>query len=249
MKKKRYAGLDRLRGCILISMILYHATWDMVYIFGEEWSWFESGFARIWQQSICWSFILLSGFCWNFGKQHWKRGVTVFVAGIIVTLVTRFFMPENLILCGVLTLIGSCMLLMTLLDKVLKNCAPVAGAALFFAMFVVTRNVNYGYLGFEQWNWIKLPEEWYANGLTTYLGFMQPGFYSADYFSLFPWLFLFVTGYFLYRIFQKQNWMMGLEGKRSRWLIWLEWLGKHSLIIYMIHQPIVYGLLLFVTSR
>ncbi|MDE7404312.1 MAG: DUF1624 domain-containing protein, partial [Lachnospiraceae bacterium] len=69
-KSFRYGVLDGIRGFVVISMILYHACWDLVYIFGKDWSWYRGRGAYIWQQSICWSFILLSGFCWSLGKKH-----------------------------------------------------------------------------------------------------------------------------------------------------------------------------------
>lgn len=240
MEKKRYSGLDCLRGCVLISMILFHTTWDMVYLFGAKWEWFLTGFARVWQQSICWTFILLSGFCWHFGRKRWRRGLVVFMSGIVVTVVTKLFMPTGVIIFGVLTLLGSCMLLMILFDKVIKHWNPTFAAIMFFALFVLTRNVNYGYLGFEKWNWIELPKDWYANWVTTYFGFMKPGFFSADYFSLIPWLFLFVTGYFLELLLEQYHLLEKLTAPKCGWL---EWLGRHSLVIYMLHQPIVYGVL------
>lgn len=242
MVRKRYTGLDCLRGIVLISMILFHATWDLVYLFGVEWEWFLSGASRLWQQSICWSFILLSGFCWHFSRKPWKRGIMIFVAGIIITIVTKIFMPSGIIIFGVLTLLGSSMLIMVPLNQLMKHWNPVLSAMLFFGLFVFTRNVNYGYLGFGKWNFMALPQEWYRNLWTTYLGFMQPGFFSTDYFSLVPWLFLFVTGYFLKLLFEKHQWMDMLCKPQCKWL---EWLGQHSLLIYMIHQPIVYGVLWF----
>lgn len=242
MEGKRYVGLDCLRGCVIISMILYHATWDIVYLFGVQWSWFYTGFARLWQQSICWTFILLSGFCWHFGKKKVKRGLIVFGSGMLISLATKLFMPTGIIRFGILTFLGSSMLLMLLLDKVLGRIHPVLGAVFSFALFVATRNVNMGYLGFEKWNWIALPQELYANDLTTYLGFMKPGFFSADYFSLLPWLFLFVTGYYLYNLFTRFSLLHKLECPKCRFLAFL---GRHSLVIYMLHQIIVYGVLYF----
>lgn len=240
MNYKRYAGLDCLRGLNLISMILYHGTWDLVYMFGMDWNWFRSNPAYFWQQSICWLFILLSGFCWNFGRKKWKRGLTVFLAGLLVTVVTKVFMPDSVIIFGVLTLLGSCMLLMIPVSKWLSRWNDIAGVVVSFALFVITRNVNRGYLGFEGWNLIPLPEEWYANDITTYFGFMKPGFFSTDYFSIVPWFFLFVTGYFLYGIFMENNLLDKTEGSKCRWL---EWMGRHSLWIYMLHQPVIYGIL------
>ena len=58
---ERRQTLDAVRGCALASMILYHAAWDLVYIFGVSWPWYRGMGAYVWQQSICWTFILLSG--------------------------------------------------------------------------------------------------------------------------------------------------------------------------------------------
>ena len=38
----RYALPDALRGLTLISMIVYHGCWDMVYILGVDWPWYQS---------------------------------------------------------------------------------------------------------------------------------------------------------------------------------------------------------------
>lgn len=113
----RYALLDELRGLDLISMMLYHGTWDAVYLFGVAVPWYAGTPGRLWQQSICWGFILLSGFCLPMGHHPVKRGAAVFGAGALVTAVTLLFMPENVVLFGVLTLLGSAMILTGLLKK------------------------------------------------------------------------------------------------------------------------------------
>lgn len=59
----RYALLDELRGLDLVSMMLYHACWDMMFLFGIWMDWYAGMPGRLWQQAICWVFILLSGFC------------------------------------------------------------------------------------------------------------------------------------------------------------------------------------------
>ena len=59
----RYALLDELRGLDLVSMMLYHACWDMMFLFGIWMDWYTGMPGRLWQQAICWVFILLSGFC------------------------------------------------------------------------------------------------------------------------------------------------------------------------------------------
>lgn len=237
MERKRYFVLDGIRGITLLSMVVYHAIWDLVYIFNKEWTWYKSEHAYIWQQSICWIFILLSGFCWSLSKNKIKRGLTVFMAGMVISCVTILFMPENKVIFGVLTMIGACMWLMIPLDSWLKRCNPSIGMVVSLLLFLVMRNVNIGFLGFECWNIIKLPEAWYKNLLTTFLGFPLRGFYSTDYFSLFPWMFLFIVGYFLYKVCEEKSLLKHLK---HRGVPQIEWIGKNSMMIYMIHQPILF---------
>ena len=99
----RCALLDELRGLDLISMMLYHGMWDLVYLFGVSAPWYGSWQGELWQQSICWVFILLSGFCVPLGHRTLKRGAQVFAAGALVTVVTLVFMPEDRVVFGVLT--------------------------------------------------------------------------------------------------------------------------------------------------
>jgi len=215
----------------------------MVNIFGQKWSWYESRWAFYWQQSICCSFILLSGFCWSFGRRKWKRGIVVFVAGLIISLVTIIVMPENRVLFGVLTMLGSSMLFMIPLEKVLKKVNPYVGLVGSLLVFLYMKNIDCGTLGWKEFGYVKLPKEWYANLFSTYWGLPADDFYSSDYFGIFPWLFLFVTGYFVYRIFEKNHWIDVLKkGKVAP----LEVLGKNSLLVYMVHQPLVYGVLMLV---
>ncbi len=224
----------------MISMIAYHTVWDMVYIFDVKWDWYKSDMAYVWQQSICWSFILLSGFCWSFGKVKWKRALTVFLAGIVITVVTLIAMPQERIIFGVLTFLGTAMFLMIPLNKILSKCKPAIGFVVSFLLFLGARNVNDGELGFEKFVLTTLPENWYHGWLATYVGFTEGSFFSTDYFSVLPWIFLFVTGYFLHGFMKQKGWFVHLEKGKC---VWLEKLGKNSLWIYMLHQPIAYGVL------
>jgi len=240
----RYGLLDSFRGLVLISMIAYHACWDLVYIFNMKWSWYRGTGAYIWQQSICWSFIFLSGFCWSLGRRPLKRGLTVFLAGLLVSVITIIFMPENRVVFGVLTLIGTCMLLLIPLEWILKRVPSGPGFIASLLLFICTRNINKGFLGFEAWNMVRLPEGLYQGKLMTFLGFMEQGFYSTDYFSLFPWVFLFLAGYFFYRILSRKQGFM--EKYLTKGWKPFSFLGRHSLIIYMLHQPVIYGVFMII---
>lgn len=239
---KRLHLLDALRGFTLINMIAYHGIWNLVYLFGVQAPWYRGTPGYIWQQWICWTFILLSGFCFRLGRRPLKRGLTVFGCGILVSAVTLAVMPDSRIIFGVLTCIGSCMLLLIPLEKWLKRVPSAVGLAVSFGLFVLLRNVPDGALGFEGLVLAALPESLYRNLLTAYLGFPHRGFFSTDYFPLIPWFFLFVTGYFLFRCLDEK----GLNEKlftRGQLPV-LNWMGRHSLLIYLLHQPVLYGLCL-----
>ena len=237
---KRLHLLDAFRGFLMLNMIAYHGMWNLVYLFGREAGWYAGTPKYLWQQFICWSFILLSGFCWCFSRNHLKRGVLVFGGGAIVSLVTCVLMPESRILFGVLTCIGSCMIILVPLEKLLKKVPAAAGLVISFLLFLLLRNCPKGNLGFEKLELLPLPAVLYRNNLTAYLGFPQPGFFSTDYFSLIPWIFLFVAGYFLHRVLEgrKLNEKLFARGQVPV----LNWIGRHSLIVYLLHQPILYGL-------
>lgn len=235
--KNRCALLDTLRGLTVISMVVFHAVWDLVFLFGMDWEWYFGQGAYIWQQSICCTFIALSGFCSGMGEHTLRRGAVVFAMGAAVTLVTLLFMPEELIVFGVLTLIGSCMMLVGVLKKFLRKLPAVPALTAAVLLFGFTRHVDDGYVGLWTLQAAKLPEWLYQNYLTAYFGFPQRGFHSEDYFSLLPWVFLFLAGFFVYQL-----WGEKILQVRWKGIPGLNFIGRHALEIYMVHQPAVYGI-------
>ena len=75
--------LDAFRGFLLLHMIAYHGMWNLVNLFGVEARWYTGSAGYLWQQFICWSFILLSGFCWSMSRSHVRRGLLVFGGGVV----------------------------------------------------------------------------------------------------------------------------------------------------------------------
>ena len=188
----RYALLDELRGLDLISMMLFHVCWDLVFLFDMNMGWYAGTPGRLWQQAICWVFILLSGFCAPFGRHMLRRGVTVFAAGALVTAV----------------------------------------------LFAVCYPVGLGWVGLGGWK-LMLPQSLYANYFTAFFGFYPDWFYSTDYFGLLPWLFLFWAGYYLHKAVGRRR----MEPLRRPVCPVLGWMGRHSLLLYLLHQPVIYGVL------
>ena len=160
-------------------------------------------------------------------------------ASLPLSAVTLLAMPEDRVLFGVLTLLGTSALLLIPLERPLRRLPARAGLAGSFTLFLLLRDVNTGFLGFEGAHLAALPEELYRNLLTAFLGFPPADFYSTDYFSLLPWFFLFLTGYFLRRVQLDRQ----ARPERDIRLPVFSTLGRHSLLIYLVHQPLVFGLL------
>ena len=279
----RYQLLDTLRGFSLVSMILFHACWDLVYLFGYDWPWYKGTPGYLWQQSICWMFILISGFCMGLkqerralpfadkqgateensslqfaGKQGvaeenrslWrdcKRGLVVLVAGILITIATLLFSPQTKIIFGVLFFLGISMILTAMLRSPFRKIPPFIGMLWVGVLFFVLRNINDGNLGFEGIVLCPLPNFLYEQGLlATFFGFQDKNFFSTDYFSLIPWYFLFLTGYFLCRCFLEKNSSAALPEFFKKGIPIFEIIGQHSLPVYLLHQPVILLLLSFI---
>lgn len=233
--KRRHHDIDTIRGAALVSMIAYHACWDFVYLLGCNWGWYRSFGAYLWQQSICWTFILLSGYCFFLGRSPLRRGFVTFCGGAVVSAVTGFILPEDPIICGVLTFLGLAAMVSVPLKPLLRRIQPQTGLAVCFSLFMLLRDVNSGYLGFEGVRIAALPQ---GTGLfSAVLGFPPPGFHSSDYFALLPWIFLFWSGVFLSRLRPERDDLL------LRPIPVLTAMGRHSLPIYLAHQPVLYALL------
>lgn len=233
-KRPHYGLLDTVRGVCILSMVAYHGMYDLVDIFGLPSAWYTGLPGYIWQQSICWTFILLSGLCWQLSRRHVKRGLLLVGCGAAITLITWLVMPSQRILYGVLNLLGLSALLLIPLDKVFRKIPAWAGLVGALLLFALTKNVSRGSLGFEGLVLCQLPRWLYATDLLAVVGFPSPSFWSTDYFPLLPWFFLFCTGYFLWSLLDKSPRAKALlrPGLRP-----LSFLGRHSLAIYLIHQP------------
>ena len=240
-KRPHYDLLDTVRGLCILSMVAYHGMYDLVDIIGLGAPWYTGLPGYIWQQSTCWTFILLSGMCWQLSRHHVERGLLLVGCGAAITLVTGWVMPSQRILYGVLNLLGLSALLLIPLEKVFRKIPAWAGLAGALLLFALTRNVSRGSLGFEGLVLCPLPEWLYTTDLFAVVGFHSPSFWSTDYFPLLPWFFLFCAGYFLWSGLSKSSRAKELlqTGVRP-----LSFLGRHSLVIYLLHQPVLMGVTL-----
>lgn len=235
MEKKRYRLFDSIRGLAVVNMVIFHFLYDVNIIYGRNPSWYGQKAVFIWQQGICWTFILLSGFVWRWGrKTNLKRGIFLNICGLVITLVTYIVIPEEAIWFGILNLIGCAVLIMIPLDKVLGKIPPVPGIVVSFFLFLLFRNVQEGILSLKGLFAVSLPRVLYNCKVLTPLGFPFPGFLSSDYFPLFPWLFLYMTGYFLFALAVRYDLLRFAERVPGYGLAAI---GRVSVWVYLLHQP------------
>jgi len=239
----RFIELDIFRGIAIVYMMFHHVLWDLDY-FGI---WPLNPHLYQFNQLVPLMFFVLIGICLSISfnkKQDYsnrflekhllKRGLWIFGLGMIITAVTLVFMPERPILFGVLHCIGFSIILSIPLLK-LKTLV------LFPGLIMVLLGVLMAQFSVENPTVVHL-----LVGLHP-IGFWQ---YTIDYFPLFPWFGVALLGVFLGNIFykdgQRQFHFPDLSGNRS--ISFLSWMGKHSLEIYLLHQPVIAGILgLYIT--
>ena len=179
----RYPIPDALRGFSLLSMAGFHLTWDLIWLFGVRFPDGSDTLLYLWQQSICWSFISLSGFSLPFGRRPFRRGGELFCCGAAVAavsfLLSSLELTDGPLLFGILTFLGSAAILCAGLRPLLRRISAAAGFWASLLLFAVFRGVNQGVFGFPPFfPAAPVPENWYRNLFTAFLGFPPENFYS-----------------------------------------------------------------------
>lgn len=228
--KQRIWELDAFRGLCVLGMVVVHFVYDLVDLYGIiDWEypdWFS--FVKNWGGVL---FLLISGISATLGSRSVRRGILVFCCGMIVTAVTygmfRFgFAGKGIIIYfGVLQCLGTCMLLWPIFKKLpwwALASIGIAFVALGFWM-AAQPGVDVKYL---------MP-----------LGLPWKYFYSSDYFPLFPNLGYFLLGAAIGRTaYRGKQTLLPQVNAGHAALRFLQFCGKHSLLIYLLHQPILSGI-------
>lgn len=235
-EKTRYSLIDGIRGLTIISMVLYHFLYDVFIVYDKNPLWASSFWIQFWQQTICWTFIFISGFVWTWGRKgNFRRGILLNLYGLIISLVTVNLVPGEAIWFGILNFIGCAVLLMFPLEKVLKKVSPAWGFAVSLLLFILCRRIPEGVWGVKGVFQLYLPASLYTTRILTPLGFPFKGFYSADYFPVLPWILLYICGYFGSRMFLKND---SLQRAARLNIPVLSSIGRNTIWIYLFHQPV-----------
>lgn len=237
--RQRFYLLDGIRGICVAGMVVYHTLFDIVMLSGAEIpdaALFVFNLIRDIGASV---FILISGMCFSLGEHRLRRFLILLFAGAAITGATYLFAREATVICGILSFMCLSGGAAALLERALKKIPAVPGLIISFLLFIIMFRVNYGYLGTYSKMLFIMPSFLYRNYFTAVLGFPFNGFTSGDYYGFVPWIFVYLTGYFLWRIISHRE---NLQRLLRLKIPFFGFLGKYSLIIYLAHQPVIYAL-------
>lgn len=243
--RQRVHLIDEIRGLSIILMVFYHAFFMLGYFFGIEFLAKAQAFFEPLQPPFACLFIFISGISSNLSRSNFKRGIRLLGIALGFTLVTAVILPKfditgAEIYFGVLHLLSVSMLLYALLKKPLSKVPTSVGISVMLVLFAVTFTVQSG-----KFLWLELPREIYNLGWLAPLGFPATDFYSADYFPVLPYIFMFFAGTFFGRLAEADALPKSWYVSRCRPL---SAVGKKTLIIYILHWPIIFLLGLIISN-
>ena len=237
--KKRIVLLDVLRGAAMLYVMLYHFMYDWVLIYGRKAPVFltpgESSFEIV-HIFFLWVLFFVSGVCSALSRNSLKRGALLYIIGYLITAGTELFMPSELIVFGVLSCFGACMVLTSFISPLIDRSGDkqIYLSPAFAVLWFVFRNLNHGQIDLI---FTKISVD-SSRFLWLYpLGLPGDAFSSADYFPLIPFLFIFLCGRCASE--KTREICSKADIKESP----VSFIGKHSLWAYAIHQPVFLGLL------
>lgn len=238
-KHTRIDLLDAVRGVAILAMVFYHALYDLTAIFGVHIPLFA--YLEPLEPPFAGAFILLAGLSCRFSHNNVRRALRVLALAAAVTAATVLFLPDEAIWFGILHFMGVAILLYIPCQRLLNYTPMSISLPVLGTLFALTYTLpSSGVFGIPGLFGAVLPTEWFSTPFLFWLGFPNPTFASADYFPLLPWLFLFLIGA-----------VLGTPVKEHRLPNWfytmrvpvLAAAGRNTLLIYALHQPILYGLM------
>lgn len=215
----RLAEIDLLRGIAILLMIIFHIVFDLAYFYHWPVD-YLNGFWYYQGKAAAVLFMLVSGISCTLSRNSLQRGLEVLGTGLIITAVTYLLQPAEYIRFGILHLLGSAMLLAPWLKQYSALTLAVAGTVCIIAgKLTIT---------------LTPPLPWFIP-----LGITPPGFASLDYYPIFPWLGIVLYGLAAGKLLYPAKQPLWPGAALYRPAGWLGWLGRHSLPVYLVHQPLI----------
>lgn len=217
---QRIWEIDYFRGIAIVLMVVFHLIVDLKDFHGYSLE-YQSGFWYYEGKLSAILFIYLAGVSSTLNQRAARHGIKVIASAILVSVATYFFSPANYVRFGILHLLGLSIFLSRILKWFPSIVLGVLSAILLFLPFLLDRLTTNSE--------VLLP-----------FGVTPPTFASMDYYPLVPWLAVFILGLLTGRhvYYRKQSILPPIAGSNSFCR-----LGRHSLIIYLLHQPLLLALL------
>ena len=242
--ENRIYFIDELRGFAVLCMIFYHAF----YLFGAffDWQWANELFYFFTpvQPIFAGVFIFICGLSCTLSKSNLKRGLILLGVALGFTVVTTLIMPalgfvECEVYFGILHFLAVSVLLYVLISKGVGRIPPFAGILACTVLYAFTSGIDSGVLSFGELISFTLSDSLYESNALMILGIHSPDFYAADYFPLFPQIFIFFAGVFTGIQLSTRGYPGWCKERRTAFFAFL---GRNTLLIYVVHMPVIYAL-------
>ena len=236
----RIGVFDLVRGLSVISMVLFHLCYDFRFIaqFGSSMDWFAPPLQDVWRCSISWTFLFVAGCMCPLSRSNLHRAAQYGLVALAIWVVTSIASVDTPISFGIIYCMASCTLVAWALGRVgLLPRGPFAALVLFVA-FLALQGLSDGVVGFGAFS-LELPGELYATPWLSWLGLPDAAFSSGDYYPLLPYLALYLCGAAMGAWWSRRGYP---EWARRASVAPLNFVGRHALAVYVIHQPVLLAL-------
>ncbi len=242
--KNRIHLLDEIRGLAVFCMIFYHAFYILDSSFGINGAKELFDFFLPVQPMFAGIFISICGISCTLSGSNLKRGLVLLGIALGMTFVTAFIMPklgftECEIYFGILHFLSLCILIYTALSKKIGKASLFVGIFVCALLYAFTSKISEGVLAYGNLISFRLPEKLYETNYLVPLGIYNSDFFSADYFPLFPDIFIFFAGVFAGKHFIAKGYPDWCYENK---LPFFSFLGRNALVIYVAHMPVIYGI-------
>ncbi|WP_112602698.1 heparan-alpha-glucosaminide N-acetyltransferase [Rhizobium sp. WW22] len=236
-KTPRIGILDTARGAALLAMASYHGTWDFEFFGYLDSGTAETGWLKLYARAIASTFLFLAGFSLVLAntpeirwRSYWRRLGMIVAAAAAISLVTFIGMQDEWIFFGILHSIAAASLIGLLFLR-LPAFLTLLVAALLTVGIVIDNVVAP----------LSLHSTFFDTPWLWWVGLSENIQRSNDYVPLFPWLTPFLFGLGIAQLALSLGWLKHLA-KFGPGRNLVARAGRHSLIFYLVHQPVLFGL-------
>ncbi len=237
--RQRIHGFDIARGAAVVSMIAFHTMYDLVSYEGLEAPWFWGVPGDIWRASISWTFLLLAGRMFSISSSNWRRSARYLLVAALIFAVTALVAIDVPVSFGIIFCMGASTLIFALAQRLGARFSHPSLAVVLGVLFLLCLEVPHGRFGIGALS-VELPHALYATPWLSWLGFPGGGFASGDYYPILPYTLLYGVGVVWGYCVSSENAPQWFLDARCRPL---EYLGRHSLPIYVFHQVAILAVL------